>query len=1286
MHRAQKLTQDEWLEIEVDLTDFEQRICSLMLQSGSIFSSLSPSDHKLNLEVLGEPLYTELFQEKIKKMFFPEENPDEESKKTKKHDKGEKAKKAGKPGSKNAKKGKNDIYEKYMKTEKRKKVEEQFLDILKASADSLFRQRNFGFSSNILEFKLISFMVLAKLVKDREEWIYEIIIGLKKCLQSYESFKGKVHFSEIEGDVEALVSESLIKEIKLFMENLMEMNVFSMKITFIRYPKLVYHTNFDSYFESIQLKPYDSQKELLRGLKNFYLDRTNEEKNQGLLVFYKAMIGSGKTTVSLALAAMVTQLRVEKPKQFKNLQVIFCCGLTQIRVQVGQLAFNSLKFDKLTFAVLTSLENETIITRNHFSCRDAKNPVLLISDLETTVLLLQQRTNQNYILFLDEPIIDADQLTSPITDAFIQIMKNAPNLTILSSATLPNPENLPNLVGNFRKKYENSEIFTIFSEQAKVAQQIYVNFSDKYYPHNGCKNAEELGKVLSSVRSNPFLARLYTGPSLYHFEDKLKKMGISKILSKGVEDKFSDPRNMNQKYVQEYAFELLEALLENGDDAKIDEFCLEEKEKGGFENYKKRQAEEEEEPGLIEKESSLLENNKEKEEDIINEKEEIIGKEEIMEEIIPKNKEEMNQIELKKQSSSLKSSRLKWKWEELATKKAHLFVGGCLIATPKPFEFARKAFGQFVSKVTLKGLMKDFDKQQEVYEAELKKFEEIKNEEERLKKRTIYENENTPKIQFPDYMKINLKAHLLKYSDLEKPELVGYRKDFLIEKLVFNIEEDLNLMLFSGVGVFESDRIFNEEYNKTIRNKAKFGELAYLISNKDILYGANYPLNNVIIQDSFVKLYSINTIFQTMGRAGRIGQAWKSNCFIGENIKKKLNEFIQESNKPDFISIEAQNIEKKITDKFFDMRIGGDIVAKMRKIAIFFDNTCLDGMFSMMSAVFFYMHKLQKSYKQHMSDVDFFQIVKLVPLDNLETVDELEHVTTAYFLGVFPLKSNEKIQKAFGDCRKIVYIDHREFNREKYIDFMKESDMQAIKTKFIEVFENGATAQIALKYFKEKAKKKQFITDYFNPIFPNYVKKSHNQALSPQVFEAFIKLISEAEMSYELKSAEIMSCLTEKVLGYLSSCGKSLKMIWKIATLKIEVIKAKSVLKHSNVLIKCNVLIDELIRNVQISRDEENLTCMGLYKVPVSYYKFRNLIKELVMAKTISMNVKRICVISWISYKNKEKLVISVHSNEISFNCEEFAKKFGGIGGKKDAEFKMNRKEFDLWKFTQIMK
>lgn len=1121
---ANKLTQEEWREIEIECNEFELRVIKIMLDSSSLYP-ISSQD-QLKIEVLGESLYQELLHEKVLKHFFSEEA--EKLKENKKEEKQKKEKGKGKAKKGGQKKGKNDIYEKFIKNEKKKKIEELFLDTLKASPESLFRQKNFGFSSCILEIKFISFLVLYKLLKDKEEWVYEIIIGLKKCLISYENYKGKLHYDEKNLGASEAVAETLIGLVKSFLDSIIEMNVFSMRITFIRYPKLIYHTIFDKYFQNIQLKPYASQKEILKILRNYCKKKENRLNNpQGMLVFYKAMIGSGKTTVCVALSSMVNNLRIEYPMEYENLQVIFCCGLTQIRIQVGQLLFNALNYEKISFAIASS-EEKAVILRRHFSCKTEKHPVLIITDLETTELLLKKKKGR-YILFLDEPIIDADQKECPFTEMFLKIMRNSPDFTILSSSTLPNPEEVPNLVKMFRGKFNDAEITTIISDQAKISQQIYINFNEKYYPHNGCETREELAVILKAVKTSPFLSKLYTGPSLYHFEEKIKSMGLSKFLGQSVEERFNDPVNMSQKYVQNTVFELLEAILHNCEDFQIKEFCMP-----------------------------------------------------TFEEIIEKSS---------------------FKWEHLATKSANLFLGGCLIATPTALDFARKTFGNFVEKVNLKTLLKDYAREKELFENKLNEFEDIKNEEVKLKQKTQYINENTPRIDFPRYMKINLKEHLIKYSDIKKPELVGYRKDFLLEDLIFKIDEDINLMLFSGIGIFENDKILNEEYNQTIRNKAKFGELAYLISHKDILYGANYPLNNVIIKDSFAENFSINTIFQTMGRAGRIGQAWKSNCYIAKKTQERISTFIR-----NIVGGKSFNIEAKNIESLCEVEKENEDIIVDKKIHIIYDENSIESVVSVAICLIYYLQKLQKQTKKRFSDLDFLEYFVISPVDSLQKIDFHGQIyKKTIIFNSLPLKNlsinSEKVIFC-GDVAQSAEINN----------------ISNIKTfNNIAICEKKGLSNSCFEFYNQKFVKKGLSA---NIILPNYVKKTYNENLEWKHFEQIAKAVKN-EAIY-----------TEKIFKYCEIYGFSLKSLHKIMTCSSKI--NKSSFFYEIFAKKCEGLVKDYLKIVEFS----SIKYLVLSEIPLKYEKFKEILKDLVIKKADELKMPKVCVFIWSSFKNKEEILI----------------------------------------------
>ncbi len=58
---------------------------------------------------------------------------------------------------------------------------------------------------------------------------------------------------------------------------------------------------------------------------------------------------------------------------------------------------------------------------------------------------------KDYILFIDEPTVDADFADAETTKVLIEIIRRSPPITILSSATLPAPERIPNFIKLYQK-------------------------------------------------------------------------------------------------------------------------------------------------------------------------------------------------------------------------------------------------------------------------------------------------------------------------------------------------------------------------------------------------------------------------------------------------------------------------------------------------------------------------------------------------------------------------------------------------------------------------------------------------------------------------------------------------------------------------------------------------------------------------------------------------------------------------------------------------------------------
>ena len=62
------------------------------------------------------------------------------------------------------------------------------------------------------------------------------------------------------------------------------------------------------------------------------------------------------------------------------------------------------------------------------------------------------------------------------------------------------------------------------------------------------------------------------------------------------------------------------------------------------------------------------------------------------------------------------------------------------------------------------------------------------------------------------------------------------------------------------------------------------GKLAYLVADVSIVYGTNIPITQVIIKKCFSDVFSVQTLFQLLGRAGRVGKSWKARAIIHKSF------------------------------------------------------------------------------------------------------------------------------------------------------------------------------------------------------------------------------------------------------------------------------------------------------------------------------------------------------------------------------------------------------------------
>jgi hypothetical protein len=102
-------------------------------------------------------------------------------------------------------------------------------------------------------------------------------------------------------------------------------------------------------------------------------------------------------------------------------------------------------------------------------------------------------------------------------------------------------------------------------------------------------------------------------------------------------------------------------------------------------------------------------------------------------------------------------------------------------------------------------------------------------------------------------------------------------------------DEQANMMMASGIGVY--CKTYMTEYQRNLVMSI-YDKLLFLCSGKDIVFGTNLPgLTNVFIDEPFASEQSISTLYQLMGRVGRMGRSYHATIILNseEGVSKVLS-------------------------------------------------------------------------------------------------------------------------------------------------------------------------------------------------------------------------------------------------------------------------------------------------------------------------------------------------------------------------------------------------------------
>jgi len=102
-------------------------------------------------------------------------------------------------------------------------------------------------------------------------------------------------------------------------------------------------------------------------------------------------------------------------------------------------------------------------------------------------------------------------------------------------------------------------------------------------------------------------------------------------------------------------------------------------------------------------------------------------------------------------------------------------------------------------------------------------------------------------------------------------------------------DEQTNMMMASGIGMYCKTHMTEFQRNLVM---SIYDKLMFLCSNKDVVFGTNLPgLTNVFIDGSFAAEESVSTLYQLMGRVGRMGRSYHANIILNseQGVEKVLS-------------------------------------------------------------------------------------------------------------------------------------------------------------------------------------------------------------------------------------------------------------------------------------------------------------------------------------------------------------------------------------------------------------
>jgi hypothetical protein len=253
-------------------------------------------------------------------------------------------------------------------------------------------------------------------------------------------------------------------------------------------------------------------------------------------------------------------------------------------------------------------------------------------------------------------------------------------------------------------------------------------------------------------------------------------------------------------------------------------------------------------------------------------------------------------------------------------------------------------------------------------------------------------------------LKVNSEEYFQKIDKIPntKPKIINPKHVGIVKEFSKTNGDQYNKLadlLEVGIGVYS--RSLNEDYLSIIEANLNDGNLVYLIGDDSIIYGADFSIHRVFIDEKFSNNHSIESLIQVIGRAGRNNLS--SEVYIPKIVMCRIYEYIV--NKHDEMRNESFNIE---TELFL-------LNNKNKK------------------------NKLLRSIKKNINDGTFFNKSQIDELNEINGELE-EYLIKCLDKCISDFNTSIELSKQPNNCKELIAMMKDEFERMIHIFDKKHND------------------------------------------------------------------------------------------------------------------------------------------------------------------------------------------------------------------------------------------------------